>query len=297
MSMCAPVQATRVSSEYGIRAGKKHGGIDIACAPDAPVFASFAGTVSNVVSGRRRWQPADEGTVVAVGRTGDGCRVNNPDGEVQVYIHMRPIVAEGQKVKRGQLIGYVNLSGNTSGWHLHFETWSAARMTRNPRLYFTANGITPLTAPEPYVEPPVVPPPVAPPATGDPGVRGVQEVLRILGYYRGNLDGVNGPMTIAAVRQYQINQNTFGKAGLLADGDWGPRTQAWYSWVGWQAQPALNHFIGVQGQVRANGDYSSAFADQVRTVQRRNGLKVDGVLGNVMTRWMRSKGSSVRDRP
>ena len=114
--MVSPVQGTRVSSEYGIRAGKKHGGIDIATGNiGVPVRAAFAGVVSNVVSGRRRWQPATEGPVVAPGRTGDGCRVHNPDGEQQAYIHMSPVVTEGQHVEAGQLLSLSRMAGASRG--------------------------------------------------------------------------------------------------------------------------------------------------------------------------------------
>ena len=265
--MVSPVQGTRVSSEYGIRAGKKHGGIDIATGNiGVPVRAAFAGVVSNVVSGRRRWQPATEGPVVAPGRTGDGCRVHNPDGEQQAYIHMSPVVTEGQHVEAGQLLGYVNLSGNTSGPHLHFETWTAAGLTKNPRFYFQHHNVNPGSTP-------VVP---APPTEPTPPV--------------------SGPSVDQTVLAYQRRQNQFGGAGLVEDGIRGSQTQAWEAWVR-EAQAALNKFKGVSGQVVVDGDYGQNFHTQVRVVQQRNRLAVDGILGNVTAGWMRRNGSHLRDRP
>jgi hypothetical protein len=49
-------------------------------------------------------------------------------------------------------------------------------------------------------------------------VRYVQEILQILGYYRGDIDGYYGPLTEQAVRQFQEAN------GLAVDGIVGPNT-------------------------------------------------------------------------
>ena len=49
-------------------------------------------------------------------------------------------------------------------------------------------------------------------------VREVQQRLKVLGYYRGDIDGVFGPLTEEAVRAFQQDQ------GLVADGIVGPMT-------------------------------------------------------------------------
>ena len=43
-----------------------------------------------------------------------------------VYMHLKgwPVVKKRQKVRPGQLIGYVGKSGNASACHLHFELWT-----------------------------------------------------------------------------------------------------------------------------------------------------------------------------
>jgi murein DD-endopeptidase MepM/ murein hydrolase activator NlpD len=44
-----------------------------------------------------------------------------------VYMHLAsaPLVDKGDRVRTGQLIGYVGDTGAASGCHLHFEMWKA----------------------------------------------------------------------------------------------------------------------------------------------------------------------------
>ena len=53
----------------------------------------------------------------------------------------RKIVSAGQKVKRGQVIGYVGATGLASGAHLHYEVIKNG-VPVNPVYYFYSN-ITP----------------------------------------------------------------------------------------------------------------------------------------------------------
>lgn len=51
------------------------------------------------------------------------CMISHGNGYVTLYAHQnqRPIVKEGQLVEKGQVIGYVGSTGNSTGYHLHFE--------------------------------------------------------------------------------------------------------------------------------------------------------------------------------
>ena len=51
------------------------------------------------------------------------------------------VVKKGQKVKRGELIGYVGSSGKSTGPHLHYEVIKGKRKV-NP-VYYYFNDLTP----------------------------------------------------------------------------------------------------------------------------------------------------------
>lgn len=105
---------TRISSEYGMRihpiTGKEtmHTGIDFAALEGTPVYAIDDGkvTVSQYSSS-----------------AGNYCTISHIDGTItSTYMHMLslPEVKVGDSVARGQIIGYVGSTGNSTGNHLHF---------------------------------------------------------------------------------------------------------------------------------------------------------------------------------
>lgn len=76
--------------------------------------------------GTRILAPAD-GVVVFVGEMngyGRLVEVDHGHGIITRYGHMSAFaVADGQHISRGQTIGYVGLSGRSTGPHLHYEVW------------------------------------------------------------------------------------------------------------------------------------------------------------------------------
>lgn len=85
-------------------------------------------------------------------------------------------------------------------------------------------------------------------------VRQVQQQLTDIGLYKRAIDDDYGPRTAEAVLAYQKRQEYY--PGLLADGEWGPLTQAHYEWVK-VLQKALNGWktAGRIGKTKIDGDY------------------------------------------
>ncbi|HOB28631.1 MAG TPA: M23 family metallopeptidase [Bacillota bacterium] len=101
-----PLQGT-LTSGYGWRNGKFHYGIDLAAAYGTAFYAAAGGQVT--WAGYR-------------GSYGIMIEVDHGDGYRTRYGHAHKVaVSVGQWVKPGQKLGYVGLTGNTTGPHLHFE--------------------------------------------------------------------------------------------------------------------------------------------------------------------------------
>ena len=118
---------SRISSVYGWRWGRMHNGIDIAngnCWGDKIVAISdgIVTTYSNSCKHNYGKKPARTccgsgyGNYVTINH---GTR--NGKTYVAYYAHMASIVVKnGQKVKKGQIVGYIGSTGRSTGAHLHF---------------------------------------------------------------------------------------------------------------------------------------------------------------------------------
>ena len=89
-----------------------HDGLDVAAPKGTRVKASADGFVAYV-----GWSPWDEGKrayLVIIGHAG---------GYESVYAHLQPKrkVRAGQKIKRGDVIGTIGMTGLTTGPHVHWE--------------------------------------------------------------------------------------------------------------------------------------------------------------------------------
>ncbi|HYT69500.1 MAG TPA: M23 family metallopeptidase [Vicinamibacterales bacterium] len=94
-----------------------HPGLDISADYGQPVVATGDATVS---------------TASPNGAYGNMVVLDHGYGIVTKYGHLsRFTVAGGQRVKRGDVIGYVGSTGRSTGSHLHYEIWMNGRLT-NP---------------------------------------------------------------------------------------------------------------------------------------------------------------------
>ena len=114
----------RYSSYYGApRSGgrRRHKGIDIANSHGTPIYAAEAGRVIHA-----SWGGSGYGNLI---------KIDHGSGAETRYAHLSGFaVSNGQTVKKGQLIGYMGSTGNSSGSHLHFEILIGGR-TVNPLPY------------------------------------------------------------------------------------------------------------------------------------------------------------------
>ncbi|MBX5435941.1 MAG: peptidoglycan DD-metalloendopeptidase family protein [Alicyclobacillaceae bacterium] len=107
-----PTDSHAVSSPFGWRildgSSNFHPGIDLACPPNSPVYATNNGVVEDA---------GPDG-----GGYGTWIKVSNGDGIETVFGHLsRVTVHAGETVAKGQLIGYSGDTGFSTGPHLHYE--------------------------------------------------------------------------------------------------------------------------------------------------------------------------------
>ncbi|MEO9967850.1 MAG: M23 family metallopeptidase [Reichenbachiella sp.] len=118
----------RLSSGFGMRVHpilkvrKLHPGIDFSAPKGTPIYATGDGVVKRVHS--------------SLGGYGRQVEIDHGFGYVTKYAHMEMFnVKKGQKVKRGECIGYVGNSGRSTAPHLHYEVHKDSKRI-NPVHYF-----------------------------------------------------------------------------------------------------------------------------------------------------------------
>ncbi len=104
----------RIASGFGYRIHpiyktlRMHTGMDFAAPIGTPIYATGDGVIEHLKS-----RMSGYGNVVII---------NHGYGYETLYAHMSKIIVKpGQKVKRGEIIGYVGNSGRSTGPHLHYE--------------------------------------------------------------------------------------------------------------------------------------------------------------------------------
>ena len=114
----------KITSTFGYRWGKLHKGIDISgCGYGSPIYSAGNGVVVETVS-----NCPNQGSYSSRcgGGYGNMVWVKNDVGNIwMVYGHLTSdvLVSTGQRVTKGQHIGYMGNSGSSTGTHLHFGTY------------------------------------------------------------------------------------------------------------------------------------------------------------------------------
>lgn len=128
-----------LSSPFGYRSDpllgyqKRHTGMDFACPPGNPIYATGDGVVVKVAHERKGY--------------GNHVEIDHGFGYKTRYAHMSEIAVEqGQNVTRGDYLGLSGRSGRVTGPHLHYEVLYRKDYV-NPALYMDLD-----IAPKDYFE-------------------------------------------------------------------------------------------------------------------------------------------------
>ena len=116
----APVSFSRISSRYNLKRRiayygrvKPHKGTDYAAAVGTPIMATANGTVTKANYSRGN---------------GNYVKIKHNSTYATQYLHMkRRKVRVGQYVKQSDVIGWVGMTGNTSGPHVCYRFWKNGR--------------------------------------------------------------------------------------------------------------------------------------------------------------------------
>lgn len=119
---CMPTQSRVIISEYGVRKGRQHKGIDIKVYTGDTIRAAFSGRIRIV-----RFDPNGYGNYVVI---------RHHNGLETIYGHMsKNLVGADQEIEAGTPIGLGGNSGKSAASHLHFETRFCG-IALNPALLF-----------------------------------------------------------------------------------------------------------------------------------------------------------------
>lgn len=120
---------TRMASGYGFRSDpftkvrKMHWGMDFTAPRGTPIYASGNGVIVR----------ADN----ASAGYGKHIRINHGFGYLSLYAHLSKYnVVKGQRVKRGDLIGFVGNTGRSQAPHLHYEVFKDNQRINPINFYY-----------------------------------------------------------------------------------------------------------------------------------------------------------------
>ncbi|MES2629635.1 MAG: M23 family metallopeptidase [Bacteroidota bacterium] len=111
------------------KTAKMHTGMDFAAPTGSPVYATGEGTIRTVESSHRGY--------------GNNIIIDHGYGYQTLYAHLSSFASRpGQQVKRGDIIGYVGSTGQSTAPHLHYEVHKDRQ--RIDPINFFFNDLTPM---------------------------------------------------------------------------------------------------------------------------------------------------------
>jgi murein DD-endopeptidase MepM/ murein hydrolase activator NlpD len=120
-NLISPLTHIEISSGFGSRGKRRHLGVDMRSPKGSPIYAADGGVVT---------------TSAYKGSYGNVIVLNHGNGLETYYAHCESLlVSVGDVVAQGQQIGTVGISGNATGYHLHFEV-RVNGAYQNPLNYF-----------------------------------------------------------------------------------------------------------------------------------------------------------------
>lgn len=189
-----PFDRSTISSPYGETKGRTspHSGDDFAVPAGTPILAGGPGVIHF-----NGWHNDRAGNVVTVKYD------HKTVSAMHCHLQGKGPLAVGTRVDAGAVIGYVGSTGNSTGPHLHLATYLPGSKLVAPSTVYSTTVVTPVAT------------------YSKAHITKVQQLLIKLGYDLGKTgaDGILGPKTTAAVREFQTT-----RPGLVVDGLPGPRT-------------------------------------------------------------------------
>ncbi|RXK83470.1 M23 family metallopeptidase [Filimonas effusa] len=124
----------RIASGFGYRidpvykVAKFHAGLDFAAPQGTPIYATADGVIKEANYN--------------AGGYGNHVIINHGYGYETLYGHMYKIKARvGERIKRGEVIGYVGSTGKSTGPHCHYEVHKSGE--RIDPVYYFSNDLSP----------------------------------------------------------------------------------------------------------------------------------------------------------
>ena len=132
-----PVEQMRLTSSFGTRSDPfngrraRHNGIDIPGPIGTPIYATADGTV---------------GRAQRLGGYGNYVEIEHGNAMQTRYGHLSAIaVSSGQRIRRGDILGYMGSTGRSTGSHLHYEVRIAGAPV-NPIPFIADDGVMVMAA-------------------------------------------------------------------------------------------------------------------------------------------------------